>query len=344
MAGEMAGKKPALPRRIGMAKRRWFFFIVTASLLLTVVLSCGKERPSQPTPVSSPTAVLATPTPLLPTATFTPAPLPSDTPLPTATALPQVQFALDIDETGQLIFPATEFVFGVTRIYVRFVYRDLADVAQVRSVWYLNQNPVVSGTFDWDGEETGAYVMWMEDLNGVGRGQWRWELTAVQRTQGVVDDAPLVSGAFAISGEPRYTQSAWGLSFDPPLTWKTESETDNLVTFSSPDRVGALALRVMSATVDLTGTAALDLVLFETDYPDAEVMATERVTMNGEAAILQQLDYTDQQSGDQALYVVSALHADRAYSLWMLGPAKADTKLRGLLLSTLHSVRFTTEK
>jgi hypothetical protein len=327
-----------------MAKRRWLFFILTASLLLTIVLSCGKEQPPQPTPTSSPAAVLATPATPSPTATFTLVPLPSDTPLPTSTALPEVQFALDVDETGQLIFPATEFVFGVTRIYVRFVYQDLADVTQIRSVWYLNQNPVVSGTFDWDGGDAGAYVMWMEDLNGVGRGQWRWELTAVQRTRDVVDAAPLVSGAFTISGEPRYTQTTWGLSFDPPPMWKTESEMDELVTFSSPDRVGALALRVTSATVGLTGTAALDLAPFEADYPDAKVVATEQVTMNGEAAILQQLRYTDQQSGDQVLYIVSALHGDRAYSLWMLGPAEADTRLRELLLPTLRSIRFTSDK
>jgi hypothetical protein len=344
----------------GMVSRGWVFFLLAVGLLLVTALACGQEQRPQTAPTLSPFAKGETPTVMptlpLPTATVTPT-LVSATPTavptasPTPVALTEVQFALDVDETGQLIFPATEFVFGVTRIYVRFAYHGLADVTEVASVWYLNENPVVSGTLAWDGGEAGNYVMWMEDLNGVGRGQWRWELAAVRRAHDATDNTLLGGGTFTIGGAPRYVNAAWGLSFDPPASWKMESENEGFVTFSSPDQRGALALRVAPAATGLTETvatglmetAANDLAVFQADRPEAEVVETEDVTMNGKKALLQQVHYTDQESGDQLLYIVSSLHAGSAYSLWMLGPAEQATTLRVLLIASLRSIRFSTE-
>ena len=76
--------------------------------------------------------------------------------------------------------------------------------------------------------------------------------------------------------------------------------------------------------------------------PEAEVVTTEDVTMNGEGALLQQVRYVDQEGGEDVLFIVSALHAGSAYSLWMLGPADEITVLRTLMMAALHSIRFST--
>jgi hypothetical protein len=282
---------------------------------------------------AAPTALLSTVTSIPVPATPTAVPATSSAPGMTLT---DVQFALDVDQTGQLIYPATEFVFGVTRIYVRFAYQGLGDVTEVESTWYLNENPVVSGTLVWDGGDAGNEVIWMEDPNGIERGQWLWELT--------VDGAPLGGGVFTIGGEPRYVNAAWGLSFDPPVTWQLESEEEDFVTFSSPDQRRALALRVAPETAGLTETVTADLALFQTNHPEAEVVATQDVTVGGAKAILQQVRYTDQGSGDQLLYIVSSLHARSAYTLWVLGPAEEAATLQAFLITTLRSIRFAVDE
>jgi hypothetical protein len=335
-----------------MTKRPWMCGLLAISLLLTTPLACGKgwQSPPTPTPVGvSATSPVALPgvhpsrevtrpvsraTPGVP-GTATPSPLAAPPTSISGMALTDVQFALDLDQSGQLIYPATEFVSGVTRIYVRFGYRGLAGVTEVTSVWYLNENPVVADTLAWDGGEAGDYVIWMEDPNGIGRGRWRWELA--------VGGTPLGGGAFSIGGEPRYSNPAWGLSFDPPTSWKMAAEEPGFVTFSSPDQRGALALRVAPAAAGLIETASADLAAFQEDHPDAQVVATQDVTMSGKKALLQQVRYTDQVGGERLLYVVSALHAGSAYSLWMLGPADDATTLQVLLVTTLRSIRFTTK-
>lgn len=335
-----------------MTKRRWVFFLVIG-LLLTALLACGKKQTPQPQPQLQPTPRLfpsstlpppITPTSLPATATLTPtlaAPTLTATALTSTPAITEVQFALDVDQTGQLIYPANAFVFGVTRVYVRFDYQGLGDVTQAQSLWYLNDNRVISGTLAWDGSRAGTYIIWAEDPNGLGRGEWRWEF--------VVDGVPLGGGAFTIGGEPRYANPAWGLSMDPPTTWKVASEEENFVTFSSPDQQQALALRVAPLAAELTETVATaltqtiaaDLALFQQDHPDAEVVATDdEVTMSGKKALLKQVRYTDQASGEQILYIVSAIHAGSVYNLWMLGPADSADVLQTLLHATLRSIRL----
>lgn len=330
---------------------RWAFSLLAISLLLTTTSACSKglQLTPTPSPSSAPpaspeggvlTTVPATPAALLSIATSTPVPatptaVPATAPIP-GMAITDVQFALDVDQTGQLVYPATEFVFGVTRVYVRFAYQGLEDAAEVESTWYLNRNPVVSGTLAWDGGGAGSYVIWMEDPNGIGRGQWLWELA--------VGDIPLGSGTFTIGGESRYVNAAWGLAFDPPATWRLESEEEGFVTFSSPDRRQALALRLALATAGLTETVAADLELFQETQPEAQVVATQDVTMGGARAVLQQVHYTDQERGDQLLYVVSSLHAGSAYSLWVLGPTEDAQPLQALLIATLRSIRFVSDE
>ena len=73
-------------------------------------------------------------------------------------------------------------------------------------------------------------------------------------------------------------------------------------------------------------------------------MTAEETTMNGEKALLQQLSYTDQRTGEGVLFVVCAFQAGSAYSLWVLGPADDTAALKTTLATTLHSIRFSTEK
>lgn len=318
-----------------MTGRRGVFVLLAMGVLLSAVPACGTQRRAQPTPTASPSSTpLPTLTPTLPppptaTATSTPAPA---TPSASGPALTEVQFALDIDQTGQLVFPATEFVYGVTRVYVRFAYRGLEDVTEVASAWYLNENLVVSGTLAWSGGAEGMYALWVEDPNGLGRGEWRWEL--------VLDGAVLGGSSFTIGGEPLYTNATWGLSFDPPAGWTLEAEEVSFVTFSSSDQRQGLALRVAPGAASLEEAAAADLAAFQADRPTAEAVATQEVTMGGEKALLQQIVYTDQESGEQLLYLVSAPHADLTYSLWILGPADEVATLQSLLVTTLRSIRF----
>ena len=346
-----------------MTKRHWILFLAM-SLLLAAAPACSKKQSPQPQPQSTPVLAAgaasptpsppATPTRPLPTATVTPSPTPP-TPSPTATlsahepAVTDVQFALDVDQAGQLIYPGDTFVFGVTRMFVRFDYQGLEDVTEAQSMWYLNDNRVISGTLAWDGGDAGAYIIWAEDRTGLGRGQWRWEFE--------VDGISLGGSAFTIGGEPRYANPAWGLSMDPPMTWQIASEEENFVTFSSPDQQQALALRVSplaagltetvttntlteTVTNTLTETVAADLATFRQDHPDAEVVATQDVTMSGKKALMQEARYTDQESGERVLYMVSALHAGSAYHLWMLGPADSADVLQALLVVTLRSISF----
>jgi hypothetical protein len=252
-----------------------------------------------------------------------------------------VQFALDVDsQTGELIFPANEFVFGITRVYVRFDYQGLRDVTEAQSTWYLNENLVTAGVMTWDGGDAGAYIIWAENSEGLERGEWRWEFA--------VDGVPLGDGAFTVGGEPRYTKPAWGLALDPPMTWEVASEEENFVTFSSPDQQQALALRVAplatglteTATVELTTTITFDLAPFQQEHPDIEVVDTQDVTVSGKEALLQEARYVDQERGEQVLYIVSTLHAGAAYNVWMLGPADSADVLHALLLTTLRSIRL----
>jgi hypothetical protein len=258
-------------------------------------------------------------------------------------ALTDVQFALDVDQSGQAIYPANEFVSGITRIYVRFAYQGLEGVPEVNSSWYLNDNLVISNTLAWDGGGAGYYVIWMEDPTGIRRGEWRWELAAVPRTQDALERDPLGVGTFTIGGEPRYINGTWGLSFDPPATWELQSEEEDFVTFSSPDQRQALALRVSPATAALTETAAAELALFQENHPDADVVATQDVTLSGEPALLQQVRYTDEEHGEQLLFIVSTLRADGSYSLWTLGPADQSATLQSLLIAALRSIQFSTD-
>jgi hypothetical protein len=70
------------------------------------------------------------------------------------------------------------------------------------------------------------------------------------------------------------------------------------------------------------------------------VVATQDVTLSGEKALLQQVHYTDQERGEQLLYIVSALRAGESYSLWALGPADQAATLQALLIATLRSIQF----
>lgn len=328
-----------------MANRRWMLPILALSVLLASVLACTQAQPPKPTVTSHPlpsvvpTVTRSPPTPTAVLAAATRSPVP---PTPTATVpllgpgLTDVQFALDVLENGQLVFPATEFVFGVTRIYARFSYRGLGDVKEVQTIWYRNDNPVSRGTLAWDGGQAGDYLIWLEDPDGLGRGDWRWELVAGGQILG--------GGTFTILGEPRYINEVWGLSFDPPVNWESESETADFVTFSSPNQRQALALRVAPQSAGLSETAANNLAVFQTEHPEAEVVTTEEVTMSGKEALLQQVHYTDEESGEETLFIVSALHAESVYSLWMLGPAEEAETLKRLLFATVHSLRFLTDE
>jgi hypothetical protein len=316
--------------------KRQLLLILIICLTLAVDLACTKGQPtlSAPTRSAAPAPLpTAAPTLILPTMTTTFIPL---TPSPTAPvsgpALTAVQFALDIDESGNLIFPATEFVSGVARVYVRFAYQDFNDFDKIETRWYLNGNWVSGSMLDWDGGEDGEYVIWIEDPTGLARGQWRWELVARDEIRG--------GGAFSIGGEPRYINEAWGVSLDPPATWSKESEETDFVTFSSSDRRQALAVRVASGVTELSELAAANLELFSTDHPEAEVVLTEDVTMNGEPALLQQVRYSGQGEGQEFVFIVSALHAGVGYSLWVLGPADDVDGLQVFLADTLLSMRF----
>jgi hypothetical protein len=331
--------------------RHWILSFLVISPLMVPNMACSRDQQSHVVPAPSltltthPTSTLlpALPSRVPATATTTTTPLaPAPTVPLSGPALTDAQFALDVDETGNLIFPATDFVFGVTRVYVRFAYQELGDVTEVESKWYVNQNPVSSSTWVWDGDEEGDYVIWIEDSGGLVRGQWRWELIA--------EGSVLGGGIFTIGGDPSYINEGWGISLDPPATWELESEGDNVVTFASPDQRRALALTASPATAELPEIAAADLALFQADHPDVEVVVTDEVTMNGKTALLQQVRYAGQNPGDQGptekesdgqfLYIVSAIRDDSAYSLWMLGPADDATELERLLTSTLLSVRF----
>ena len=306
--------------------------------------ACSAPSPSRDGATASPTFTLEPRATLLPpTVTVAPTlPPPTLTPTPDI-ALSEVQFALDVDETGQLVYPADEFVHGITRVYVRFVYQGLAELEQVASVWSLNQNPVVSDTLTWDGGDAGHYVIWMEDPNGIGRGTWRWALQAARcapgATQCVVGET-LGSGTFVISGEPGYLNEAWDLSFDPPAGWSLESEVENYATFSSSDQRGALALRLAPLTASLTETLNANLAPFQESDPQAQVVLTQTLTMGGTPALLQGVRYTGQEGTAQLLYVAVSSRDDVAYSLWMLGPASEAERLRTLLNATLRSLRF----
>jgi hypothetical protein len=256
--------------------------------------------------------------------------------------LTDVQFALDVEQGGQLIYPARVFVSGVTRVYVRFSYQGFEDVTEVASIWYLNENQVSTGRLAWDGGEAGDYLIWVEDPTGLGRGEWHWELAAVEGARGEEETTPIGGGAFVVDGAAGYLNKAWGLSFDPPAGWKLVSETEDYVTYSSPDRRKGLALRFAVEAVELPEVAEAYLKLFREEHPEAEVVTTEDVTMNGEGALLHQVRYAGQEGGEDVLFIVSALHAGSAYSLWMLGPAADVTVLKTLMMAALHSIRFST--
>jgi hypothetical protein len=237
-----------------------------------------------------------------------------------------------VDQTGELIFPGTEFLGGVTRVYVRFAYQEMGNVPDVQTKWSLNENVVSSSKMAWDGDEEGEYVIWVEDPNGLGRGQWRLELSS----GGIV----LGGASFTIGGEAGYVNRDWGVSLDPPPTWEIASEQEGFVTFSSPDRRRALALRAGPRAPTLLEAADQEVVVFREQYPGADVLASEGVTLNGEPALLRELHYRDQENIEQVLFIVSTLWDDSAYSLWVLGPAEELADLKTLMVSSLLSVRF----
>jgi hypothetical protein len=323
-----------------MEKRRFVLAVVVLSLLGNAVSGCRQNTPAKPTPNSTPTvgtAPTVTPVPATPTVlAVATATLPPDTPTvpatPSGPAIAAVQFALDVDDAGELVFPADSFVFGVTRVYVRFEYHAFADVARVMSNWYLNENLVSSGTLDWDGGATGAYILWLEDLQGLGRGEWRWELLGDGRVLG--------TAAFAVGGGPLFTKAEWQFGFDPPTNWREESDAAAFVTFSSPDERQALAVHVVPLGEGMAEAAEASLALFRREHADAQVVMAEETTMNGEEALLQQIRYDAGEAGPHTLFIVTAAHADFAYSLWVLGPSEQESELNMLLTTTLRSVRF----
>lgn len=324
-----------------MANRRWLYWVLLIGLLLAPELACSRDqptltvltlptatapaltdtpKPARPTPV----AVDATPNPVLPTLTATA--------IISGPTLTDVRFALEVDPAGELIFPASEFVSGVTRVYVRFAYSDFGKVTETEMAWYLNDNRVSASRLEWDGGEEGEYLVWIEDPNGLSRGQWRWDLLH----QGAV-----VGGeAFVIGEAPRYVEDTWGIGFDPPATWTQVSDATDYVAFSSPDQLQGIALNVASNVTTLSELAAVDLDLFRVDHPEAEITLTEDVTMNGEPALLSKVRYEDPERGDQNLFIVSALHNELGYSLWVLGPADKASGLETLLAETLLSIQF----
>jgi hypothetical protein len=241
-----------------------------------------------------------------------------------------------VDERGKLVFPATEFVFGMTRIYVRFLYRGFGAVESAESVWYQNENPVSSGSLTWDGGDSGAYIIWVEDSSGLGRGEWRWEL--------VVEGAVAGGGQFTVGGAPRHINEDWGLSFDPPASWTIESESPDFVAFSSPDAGRGIVLRREPGVASLSEGSAAELALFLRDHPAAEIVAEEEATMYGEAALLQQVRYAGPESREQFLFIVTALRGGSTYSLWVTGPSDDVSTLKTLLTSTLRSIRFFDKK
>ncbi len=328
-----------------MASKSRFLALLIIVLTLSLIPACSGKQP--PTATASPTPALApTMAPALPAPTSAPTAVPTTTspeptpipPSPTAPPPPpgpavwNVQFALDVETNGDLVFPATQFVYGVTRVYVRFSYQGLGGVHSVETNWYLNDNLVSPGQMAWDGGDSGDYIIWAEDPTGLGRGQWRWELVA--------NDAVLGGGVFTIGGEPRYAKPAWGITFDPPLNWQIESEQENFVTFSNPDGQQGMALLVGPGDIALEQVAADVVAIFQTDHPDAALIETRETTMNGQAAVLQKVRYTDAENGEQYLAIVSALHGERAYTLWVLGPAQEATALQETLVAALFSMRF----
>lgn len=320
-----------------MKNGRWVLSFLVVCWLLIPLLACGEEQEITGTPLPSASATASPPPPAADLATATTPPLPTTIPPTAAVSGPTitaVQFALDVDENGQLIFPATEFVLGVTRIYARFSYLGLGNVSEVTTAWYLNENPVSLARLAWDGGDEGAYIMWLEDPNGLARGEWRWELGA--------GDITLGGGTLTIGGAPAYKSESLGLSFDPPPNWKSVVERTDAISFSSPDQRRALALHVAPGAGVATEITAADLAQFQLEHPEAEVVKTEGVTMAGEEAILQQVRYKGQEA-DEFLFIVSALHAGSTYSLWLLGPAEDEPELKTQLVSTLHSIRFLTD-
>ena len=334
-----------------MKKRRWLLAVLVVGLVVTSGVTCNTEkRPSdtparQPTLTSSPQPVSTT----LPatsvgpsTTTATTSPAPTATAEPIGWALTDVQFAIDIDQTGELVFPDTEFPLGVTRVYVRFAYEDLGEMGQVESRWYLNDNPVSSSALAWDGGAEGDYVMWIETPEGLGNGQWKWELTA--------DTDVLGGGGFTIGRGPSYVNETWGIGFDPPLAWEQATEQNSFVTFSSADEANGVALMATPGAADLSDTAATHLALFHTDHPDAAIVSTAETTMNGRPALLQEVRYAEAVSGDlesdtpetieHILFIVSAINAGTGYSLWVLGPAEGETELKELMTAARLSVQF----
>jgi hypothetical protein len=324
-----------------MNMKRWLYRILIITLLSGTALACGRD-PMTPAVSTQPTLTVlpATDTPdparFTPTAmTATPAVVLSTstaTAVPSGPVLTSVQFALEVDPSGQLVFPASDFVSGVTRVYVRFAYRRFDGITELESTWYLNDNRVSRSILVWEGGREGEYLIWIEDPRGLNRGQWRWEL--------FFQEAIVGGGSFVVGEGPRFVSDALGIGFDPPATWTQESETADFVTFSSPDQLQGIALHAASSSESLSELAAADVERFRGDHPDAEIELTENVTMNGEPALLQRISYQDPERGEQELYIVSAIHDGLGYSLWVLGPGDDASGLEALVAETLLSIQF----
>jgi hypothetical protein len=321
--------------------RRWLHRIPFITLLLSIILACGRD-PMTPTVLTQPTlaALRSTDTPdpalFTPTAmTATPAAVlatATATVLPSGPALTSVQFALEVDPSGQLVFPASDFVSGVSRVYVRFAYTGFDGITELESTWYLNDNRVSRSILRWEGGKEGDYLIWIEDPSGLNRGQWRWEL--------LYQDGVVGGSSFVVGEGPRFVSDALGIGFDPPATWTQESETADFVTFSSPDQLQGIALHTTSGFAGLAELAAADVERFRGDHPDAEIELAEDVTMNGEPALLHRIGYHDPERGEQELFIVSAIHNELGYSLWVLGPVDEASGLETLVAETLLSIQF----
>ncbi len=312
---------------------------------------------STPNPTSTPVLVPTTQPPIAPLtvepapATVTTAPLPSPTSLAEATPSPpssptpvvvgptvtRVQFALDLDENNQPVYPAERFVFGVTRIYVVADYAGLDGIEQLESVWSLEGVPFIASPFEWAEAEpdAGRLILYLEDPMGVRRGQWTWQLKS--------GDEVLGEGGFRISGEPGYVNQTWGLSFDPPSGWYKNSEIENLVSYASPDEDYGLLVRVdevgEAGPTEAEQAAALDLDLWQQTYTQAHTVSLTPTQLSRLPAILSQIRFRAEDS-PKVVWVVSAVGGDKHYSLWLLSDVAQADWGRQILQSVARGVRL----
>lgn len=316
------------------------------ALFCLILAACRTIPEYTPTPILVPTVPPPTmvPLPSIPPATAatdlppaSPVPDAGSTSLITGPVVTQVQFALALDENNQPIYPADEFVFGVTRVYVSVDYVGLGEIDQLESVWSLEGTPFIASPFEWGEGESGAsqLVLYLEDPLGIRRGDWTWELKSGGEVLG--------AGAFRISGEPVYFNETWGLSFDPPPGWAINSETDNMASFGSPNQDFGLVLRVSPVATDgpteAQEAAAVDLALLQQTYTEALTVGITPTQFIGLPAVLSQIRFSDG-SGPKVVWVISAADQENHYSLWMLSDVAKGDLGRQILQSVALGVRL----